>query len=176
MPKKMLNIAKTWWPVLFAPVFITAELAAQEVETLVIPEIVAYGADTPVNVRVKRECRLEEKISQFIQEYTKGTYAKIVHEKPSSGTYHVLTAEIIDVLGRGGGAWSGYKSITIKGQLTDHTGKVLGTFQARRYSGGGAFAGYKGTCSILGRCTKALGKDVAYWLQAPDMNATLGDY
>ena len=42
-------------------------------------------------------------------------------------------------------------------------------------TGGGAFGGYKGTCAILGRCVKAIGKDVGEWLLAPKMNAKLGD-
>jgi len=38
------------------------------------------------------------------------------------------------------------------------------------------FAGFKGTCSIMGRCVKALGRDVAEWLQSPSKGAVLGDY
>ena len=34
-----------------------------------------------------------------------------------------------------------------------------------RNSGGGFGGGYKGSCSVLGRCTKALGKDIAGWLR-----------
>ena len=40
---------------------------------------------------------------------------------------------------------------------------------------GGAFAGYKGSCSVLGRTVKAMGKDVAQWLKAPTDEAALGD-
>ena len=38
-----------------------------------------------------------------------------------------------------------------------------------------AFATFKGTCSILGRCVKALGRDVSEWLQHPSERAVLGD-
>jgi hypothetical protein len=54
-------------------------------------------------------------------------------------------------------------------------GKLLGDFKARRYPGGGMFGGYKGTCAILGRSVKALGKDVAEWLAHPTSQAVLGD-
>jgi hypothetical protein len=40
---------------------------------------------------------------------------------------------------------------------------------------GGAFAGYKGSCSVLGRTIKAIGKDVAEWMKAPSKDAQLGD-
>jgi hypothetical protein len=64
--------------------------------------------------------------------------------------------------------------VLIKGSLAEK-GKVLGDFNARRYSGGGMFGEYKGTCSILGRCVKTLGKDVAEWLAHPVSQAALGD-
>jgi hypothetical protein len=62
----------------------------------------------------------------------------------------------------------------IKGSLSQR-GKMLGDFKARRYSGGGMFGGYKGTCAILGRCVKTLGRDVAEWLAHPASQAVLGD-
>ncbi len=40
---------------------------------------------------------------------------------------------------------------------------------------GGFMGAYKGTCALLGRCTKTLGKDIAEWLKNPVNNATLGD-
>jgi hypothetical protein len=54
-------------------------------------------------------------------------------------------------------------------------GKKLGDFKARRYSGGGMFGGYKGTCAILGRCVRTLGSDVAKWLSHPKSKAMLGN-
>lgn len=86
----------------------------------------------------------------------------------------LLSVKITGLVGPGGGAWSGAKQVTIDGVLTEN-GKTLGTFKGMRVSGGGTFGAYKGTCSILGRCVKALGKDVAGWLKAPTMNARLGD-
>lgn len=151
-------------------------VTAQEVTTLVIPSKVAFAKDCRVNDKVRKECQLEEKTLQFIKEFNRSNYSNLVTEKPASGDYHVLTAEIIEVMGAGGGAWSGAKSLKVKGTLTDSQGKVLGSFEAGRYSGGGAFAGYKGTCSIMGRCTKAIGKDIGIWLSSPTMDAFLGDH
>lgn len=151
-------------------------VSAQDVTTLVIPSKVAFAKDCRVNDKVRKECQLEEKTLQFIKEFNRSNYSNLVTEKPASGDYHVLTAEIIQVVGAGGGAWSGAKSMKVKGTLSDSKGKVLGTFEAGRYSGGGAFGGYKGTCSIMGRCTKAIGKDIGIWLSSPTMEAYLGDH
>ena len=62
----------------------------------------------------------------------------------------------------------------MKGELYDR-GKQIGSFRAKRFSGGGAFGAFKGTCAIIGRCTKTLGQDIATWLAAPTQNAELGD-
>jgi len=40
---------------------------------------------------------------------------------------------------------------------------------------GGAFGGFKGNCSVLGRTVKALGEDIAGWLTHPDKDGLLGD-
>ena len=147
-----------------------------QAQTVVIPEKIPFGKDTMVPPKVKSECQIEEKIARFMVEFAKKAGINVVREKPSGGEYLVLSAEVINVVGAGGGAWSGSKSIKIKGEVKDQNGKVVANFTAGRYSGGGAFAGYKGTCSILGRCTKAIGKDVGTWLIDPQPNAMLGDH
>jgi hypothetical protein len=39
----------------------------------------------------------------------------------------------------------------------------------------GAFAGFKDSCSVLGRTVKAIGSDIADWLLKPSEDADLGD-
>lgn len=157
--------------------FITGTIVfAQGGTVLVVPKKIAFGKDCNVRDKVRNECKLEEKTLKFIKQFNRGDYSDVVTEKPASGNYHVLSAEIVQVQGAGGGAWSGAKSMKVAGKLTDKNGKVLGNFEAGRYSGGGAFAGYKGTCSILGRCTKAIGKDIGIWLSSPAKDSKLGDH
>lgn len=142
--------------------------------TLIIKPI-AFKKDAFIRKAVKQECNLDGKLTQFIEQYAAGQYANIATD--SNATSHdaqVLTVEIEEVQGGGGGAWSGAKVVLIKGSVTQK-GKQLGSFKARRYSGGGMFGAYKGTCAILGRCVKALGRDVAEWLTHPTPQAALGD-
>lgn len=141
--------------------------------TIVSP--VPFAESSGATSNVKADCTLETRLPKFIEDYSKKGVAVVIGDDPgdaSSGK--VLRLEFTNVHGPGGGAWSGPKLVTVEGTLTDN-GEVIGSFIGTRYSGGGAFGGYKGTCSILGRCIKALGKDIAAWLKNPTMDALLGD-
>ena len=151
--------------------------SAMAENSVTIAKQIPYSKDAEVPDAVAKECQLPEKISQFIQEYAKEDKKvdiKVVDSVSASTPGKVLVMEITNLEGTGGGAWSGAKFVTTKGILYEN-GKEIGSFKAKRRSGGGAFGGFKGTCSILGRCTKEIGKDVSEWLQSPTMNAKLGD-
>ncbi len=142
--------------------------------TLVIKPIV-FKKDSYIRDAVKNECNLTGKLTQFIEKNASSQYANILTDSNSKQrNAQTLSITIEEVQGGGGGAWSGAKSVVVKGKLTQN-GRVLGDFRGRRYSGGGMFGAYKGTCAILGRCVRTLGKDIAAWLQNPSSKAVLGD-
>ena len=64
--------------------------------------------------------------------------------------------------------------MTIEGKLMEG-GKTIGSFTGQRGSRGGMMAGLTGTCYILERCARALGKDIAHWLKAPSMDSRIGE-
>jgi len=144
--------------------------------TLAIKSI-EFNKDAYIRKAVKQECNLIGKLTHFIEKSAATQYAHIIsdsHPDTIPADAQILTIEIEAVEGNAGGAWSGAKVVLINGTLTKN-GKVLGDFKARRYSGGGMFGGYKGTCAILGRCVRTLGSDVAKWLTHPTSKAMLGD-
>jgi hypothetical protein len=63
----------------------------------------------------------------------------------------------------------------VSGTLYEN-GQKIASFKARRKSMGGAFAGYKGSCSVLGRTIDTMAEDIAGWLKAPVDGAKMGDY
>ncbi|WP_303903331.1 hypothetical protein [Thiohalomonas denitrificans] len=144
-------------------------------KAVVINSTTPYRKGVSVPAAVQRECTLQTQLPDFIESYAeKAGVAVASVNSASSKKGRVLDMEIIHIVGSGGGAWSGAKSVSVEGKLyTD--GKLTGTFTATRHSGGGLFGGYKGTCSILGRCVKALGQDISRWLESPYMDARLGD-
>jgi len=141
--------------------------------TVVSPVPFAEGSGANSDVQIS--CTLDTRLPQFIESAAKRGVKVVISEDPGEDVEgKVLRIEFTHVLGTGGGAWSGAKSVTVQGELIEN-GEVIGSFTAARYSSGGAFGGFKGTCAILGRCIQSLGKDIAVWLKNPTMNAMLGD-
>jgi hypothetical protein len=130
---------------------------------------VTYGAEADVPAAVQDECELDTKIPQWLAEYAPGA----TPSAPGEGG-RVLTLEIVGMMGAGGGMYSGPKQMTMIGTLTEG-GQVIGSFRARRTTTGGAWGGYKGTCSLLARTGKALAKDIGEWLRHPTADAKLGE-
>ena len=144
--------------------------------SITIAKQAPFAQQLSVPDAVRAECNLPTRVTEFVKENADKNFDKVVlADNVSAKTPgQALSMKIVGMTGTGGGAWSGAKHVTVEGTLWEN-GKVKGTFTAMRYSGGGAFGGYKGTCAILGRCVKAIGKDVGGWLLAPGMNAKLGD-
>ena len=137
--------------------------------TIGIPKAVPFAATADVPEAVKNECQLGEKVSAYLEQFASNVKVSDQHKE---GRYIDMT--ITEVVGSGGGAWSGPKWMEVTGTLKDND-KAVASFRAKRFSTGGAFGALKGTCSIMERCTKTIAKDISIWLQAPVDNAELGD-
>jgi hypothetical protein len=135
-----------------------------------------FAKELSVPDAVRDKCELETKVVDFTESFAKDDFDTImlVSSASASTPGKALAITITDLSGAAGGAWSGPKHLTIGGTLWQD-GKVLGTFTATRVTTCGAFSGYQGTCSLLRRCAKVLGKDVAGWLKNPSKNAKLGE-
>lgn len=138
-------------------------------DTIGIPNTVPFAQGIDVPDAVRNECQLGEKVSSFLQKDAPNVK---VTDNPNQGRY--LDMSITEVFASGGGAWSGPKWMTVTGSLLEN-GKKVASFRAKRFSTGGAFGGFKGTCAIVGRCTKTIAADIAGWLKNPVDGAQLGD-
>ena len=122
------------------------------------------------------DCDLNTKLLQFITSSAtdNGFSIELTEDAAGKSDGDVLHVEIKDAVSSGN-AFIGHRKFTfIKGSLS-RSGSEIASFAASRNSGGGAFAGYKSSCAVLGRTVKTLGKDVADWLKNPTMNAKLGN-
>jgi len=143
---------------------------------ITIQNTVPFSPGNHIANNIKQECDLNQQLAVFIKEYAieKGVELRGVDVLDMSGPGNVLKIEITDSVSQGN-AFIGHRKFTaIRGELFDN-GKLLASFTGARNSGGGAFAGFKGSCAVLGRTVKALGEDIATWLKQPSNNAHLGD-
>lgn len=138
-------------------------------------EMVTIPAEVPLDPSTVvpgafSECPTGAQIASFLQ---KGSDRVQVGTVPSDG--HYIDMAITEVHMPGGGAWSGPKWLEVTGALREGDGDIVASFRAKRFSTGGAFAGFKGNCSIIGRCARAIAQDIAGWLRNPINGAELGD-
>ncbi|WP_460527820.1 hypothetical protein [Chitinimonas naiadis] len=130
---------------------------------------VTYHANASVVDSVKTECKIEEMLTRDVGaalvKVNKGGNGTVA-SAAEAGDAAVLRLQISHVLGVGGGAWSGPKAITVYAELVEN-GKVTRSGRVNRWSTGGMWGGFKGTCSILDRCSKALGADLSKWVVDP---------
>lgn len=149
---------------------------AVHAETVTIPRAARYAEDSDVATNIKTECDLPGKLSLYIGEFAKENRidTRIADQVSRNDPGKVLVIEIDEAVSRGN-AFIGHQKFTRASGALYQDGRELGNFVAQRFSMGGAFAGYKGSCSVLGRTVKAIGKDVAEWMKAPTKDAQLGD-
>jgi hypothetical protein len=136
-----------------------------------------FSEDHEIRNSIVNECTtLGSKLAKFTRSYADKRGIEVVLEEQinsaSSGRY--LQLEITDAVSRGNAFIGHNKFVAVKGTLWQD-GKAMASFDGRRFSMGGFMGGYKGSCSVLGRCVKTLGKDIAAWLDSPTDGVSLGD-
>ena len=136
-----------------------------------------YQADHDIAKKIIDECTtLGSKLASFTKSFASKKDIKInlVDSINTSASGKTLKVEISDAVSAGNAFIGHRKFVEVKGSLWEN-GKKIGSFRGQRSSGGGAFAGYKGSCSVLGRCVKTLGKDIAAWLENPKERTRIGE-
>lgn len=136
--------------------FVLAPVAIAEVS---LSREIPYAESVRVRPAVREKCQLTTRIPEAIAASSEG-----VDLVEGAGT---LKVEIAAVHAPGGGVFSGPKWIELRGSFGD------ASFRAKRYSATDVFSG--GTCGILAKISRALGQDIAGWLDAPSDGAELGD-
>jgi hypothetical protein len=151
-----------------ALLFFLAPLAAAASDGSVqIPRVVPYMNEATVATNVTAECTtLGSKFGTFLEQYAtkNGATTTVVDAVDTQAPGRVLEIEITNVVSSGNAFIGHRKQVSATGKLFEN-GVSVGRVDFTRNSGGGFAGGYKGSCSVLGRCVKALGKDFANWLK-----------
>lgn len=144
-------------------------------QPVVVDAHVPYANERDIQRKVREECtQLNTQLPQFILEFAPASNVEVRLGDASSDSGRVLRLEITQAVSHGNAFLGHSKSSTARGELYEDGQRIAG-FVATRNSMGGAFAGYKGSCSVLGRTMRAMGRDIAQWLANPVDDAELGD-
>ena len=151
-------------PVVIAP----APASAADDKVRVLSETPQSNvADIPAAVR--NECRQigRELPNAIVRENRNVVLVKTPKELTARrGKY--LSIEITQVRAKGGGVITGPKHLVVRGVLFEN-GKEVADFEGERASMGAA-----STCAALDKAEKALGTDIARWLERPHPHDRLG--
>jgi hypothetical protein len=151
----------------FVSSFLIATVSAAGGGPIKVASEVPYDESSKIADNILEECtELGGKLGRFVNQYaTKYDIpTEVVDEPDPAAGGRVLVVKITNAHS-GGNAFVGHrKSMSATAELFED-GVSKGSKDFTRASGGGFGGGYKGSCSVLGRCTKALGKDIAVWLR-----------
>jgi hypothetical protein len=171
MPRNATSVAV----VVFLVYFLAAP-ALPAMEKLYVQDPVVIDQDASIDPAVRESCKLDARLPFFLYQKINSKFEVIPAKTPEDAAdAKMLTLVIQNVQGdASSGAWFGRKGVTLRGTLRE-SGKVIGSFNARRRSTGGALGPFKDGCAIFERCAKELADDVAEWLEKPRMDAWLGE-
>ena len=148
-------------PLLVLILFLAAEARAQEYIYIKFPAVLAPGA--AVGERVLDECQPEDRLGATIL----NSVLRIHNNRTrvagaDNGRDKVFELTILNVLGAGGGAYSGAKTLHVRADIVQN-GTVLATREFERRTKKSIKSG---TCRLLDIAAKDLGREVAMWLPA----------
>lgn len=130
---------------------------------------VTYAAGAGVVERVKDECHIDDMLTRRVGEALRRlnrTGEGTIEANGAAGDAEILKLQITYVMGVGGGAWTGPKAISLSADLIDN-GQVVRHTKFKRWSVGGMWGAFKGTCSILDRTAVVISKDLSRWVHNP---------
>ncbi|MDH3620692.1 MAG: hypothetical protein OER91_07365 [Gammaproteobacteria bacterium] len=142
-------------------------------DTVTAGTMTPFADDSGATESVKNECGFETRLPKYVQSYAKkaGVKVALTSDALDGVEGKVLYMTTTNIFAPGGGGYSGAKSATVEGKLMEN-GEVIGTFSDHRRALMGMMPG---TCSMLKRVAKIIGKDIGEWLANPSMDAKLGD-
>lgn len=141
-------------------------------ETISVSAQAEFRDPDRIAPNIQKECDLPSYQSKVIQQaLTQNGYTVTTTEGthvPAQGTH--LKLEIVDAASAGN-AFIGHRKNVATVATLYKDGKQTARQNFVRNSMGGAFAGFKGSCTVLQRCADTISQDVKEWLKSVDSNA-----
>jgi hypothetical protein len=141
--------------------------AAREIRTAAK---VRFAPDSGASDAVREQCGLQTNLPEYVRDASRDRIDIVYGKRPRRGT--VLELRIEDVRAPGGGPFSGPRAMIVAAELWDR-GRLVATARAKRRTSRAPFSG--GNCAQLNRIARAIGQDVARWLEDPRRDARYGE-
>lgn len=150
--------------------------AIADSDTIYMGQTVPYSDSSSIAQAILNDCQLPQQQAELIERLAQSQGITVVRDDESvkAGKGRVLHVEITSAVSMGNAFIGHRKQVSVKGHLFEN-GTEIGNFSGLRSSMGGAFAGFKGSCSVLGRCVETLAKDIALWLKNPTKESRIGE-
>jgi hypothetical protein len=152
---------------LFIVFFVSGSVAWAGGGAIKVASNTPFKDPTVIDNKIIDECdKIGFKLARYLNEFATefGVETVLVDSVDPKADGKVLVVHITSAVS-GGNNWIGHsKAMSAKAELFEN-GQPQGFVNFTRDSGGGFGAAFKGSCSVLGRCSKALGKDIAEWLR-----------
>jgi hypothetical protein len=154
----------------------TAPSGPVRVKTVTMGREMSYADTRVIAGAVLNDCKLPEQGAELLEVAARNAGINVVRDERAvkAGKGRTLQVEIVNVISSGNAFIGHMKQVQVRGRLFEN-GKEIGSFTGRRSSGGGAFANFKGSCSVLGRCMETLAKDITLWLNNPGKDSRIGE-
>ena len=150
-----------------------AAAGAAQAAAYQVPENIGYKDITIIQSNVVDECKeLGRQLSASLASELTKTGAEVQRVTALDAAAGPVIDIKISNLVSAGNAFIGHrKSASVWVELRQGS-EVLGSKGFTRDTMGGAFAGFKGSCTVLERAVLVLGKDVAQWTQSIPLRGT----
>lgn len=131
-----------------------------------IAESIPYQNESAIDHRITSECTaIGSMMSEALAEAAQKKGIEVVRtEGKLAGKGEYAKIEIVNAVSYGNAFIGHAKGMTVFAELF-RNGKSVHKTTFNRNSGGGVFGGFKGSCAVLNRTAKVLGKDMAVWLK-----------
>ena len=155
---------------LFGVVLVCLASASAHAEDVVsVSSLIPYQSDKVANETVRKECNWGTTMPRYLAAKSDGR-VKVEEQNLDavSGKKLVLVATHLHTIG--GGSFTGPKWLVLEGKLMQGN-QLVGNFEARRQTIRGSYK----ACSTLETLSEVISEDILKWLNAPGLNAKLGD-
>uniref|UniRef100_UPI0040478051 hypothetical protein n=1 Tax=Aliarcobacter sp. TaxID=2321116 RepID=UPI0040478051 len=141
-----------------------------------LKSVTPFSEDAFIQASIKEECNIQKQLADFTKEYSNNNSVNVTFDDNATkdNSEYYLDLKIVDAISQGNPFLGHNKRTRVAGTLYKNGNKIA-TFKGQRHSNGGFGAGFKGSCSVLGRTVQALGEDIGEWIKFPKNGSMLGE-